>query len=94
MTIESANDNVKISSIYRQSIVSISSKYRQFVVKISSIDDILTSYCQNVVSLSSVLTIFRAQMMIFEKVSFFCKFFSDVRGALKIAHVLTTLSTN
>ena len=54
MTIESANDDVKISLIYRQIIVSLSSKYRQSIVKISSIDNNLTSYRQNIVSLSSV----------------------------------------
>ena len=54
MTIESANDDVKISSKYRQNIVIISSLYRQYIVKISSIDDNLACYRQNIVTLSSI----------------------------------------
>ena len=48
MTIESANDNVKISPKYCQNIVAVSSKYRQNIVTV------LSKYCRYIVKLLSI----------------------------------------
>ena len=57
MTVEIANDDVKISSKHRQNIVkilSVLSKYQHYIVKLSLIDNILTCCRKSIVIILSV----------------------------------------